>query len=94
MVTHNSSDAWYKKLHEMIDLQQQQQIWMSERKVCISYHGNHQTVCEERAWKLLPLLVPGRSFLWHHVGLNATKSVFGVSKKVRITPACSASETS
>lgn len=31
-MTHNVSDAWYKKLHEMIDLQQQQQIWMSEKK--------------------------------------------------------------
>jgi len=32
-VTHNTSETWYKKLLDMIDLQQQQQIWMSERKV-------------------------------------------------------------
>jgi hypothetical protein len=32
-VTHNSSETWYKKLLDMIDLQQQQQIWMSEKKV-------------------------------------------------------------
>ncbi|KAL3885385.1 hypothetical protein ACJMK2_025454 [Sinanodonta woodiana] len=31
-ITHGSSDSWYKKLQEMIDLQQQQQIWMSEKK--------------------------------------------------------------
>ncbi|KAL4216328.1 Tight junction protein ZO-2 [Mactra antiquata] len=31
-VTHNSSETWYKKLLDMIDLQQQQQIWMSEKK--------------------------------------------------------------
>ncbi|XP_052785868.1 tight junction protein ZO-1-like isoform X3 [Mya arenaria] len=31
-VTHNSSETWYKKLVDMIELQQQQQIWMSEKK--------------------------------------------------------------
>ncbi|XP_052215342.1 tight junction protein ZO-1-like isoform X1 [Dreissena polymorpha] len=31
-VTHNTTETWYRKLVEMVDLQQQQQIWMSEKK--------------------------------------------------------------
>jgi hypothetical protein len=34
-ITHNASESWYKKLQEMADLQQRQQIWMSEKKVCL-----------------------------------------------------------
>ncbi|KAJ8311679.1 hypothetical protein KUTeg_011034 [Tegillarca granosa] len=31
-ISHNSSDIWYRRLLEMIDIQQNQPIWMSERK--------------------------------------------------------------
>ncbi|XP_033725434.1 tight junction protein ZO-1-like isoform X3 [Pecten maximus] len=31
-ISHNATDIWYRRLLEMVDLQQKQNIWMSERK--------------------------------------------------------------
>ncbi|CAI9739577.1 junction ZO-1 isoform X4 [Octopus vulgaris] len=39
-IIHNSSDSWYRKLKEMIDFQQKQQIWISEKPLTDSKHDD------------------------------------------------------
>ncbi|GAB1606303.1 tight junction protein ZO-1-like isoform X4 [Argonauta hians] len=39
-IIHNSSDSWYRKLKEMIEYQQKQQIWISEKPLTDSKHDD------------------------------------------------------